>query len=83
MIGLGALELGAQVIGSGLLLIATAKLAYVPIASWFELRIRLTSGRRARLAAGPRPGFRGIARGGDTGAALDAPSCTPGMRSSA
>lgn len=69
MIGLGALELGAQVIGSGLLLIATAKLAYVPIASWFELRIRLTSGRRARLAAGPRPGFRGIARGGDTGAA--------------
>lgn len=49
-----------QVIAILLFAVSVVKLVFVPLALWFEVRLRATPRRRARLKAGPRSGVRGL-----------------------
>lgn len=50
-----------QTIAILLFAVSVVKLVFVPLALWFEARLRTTPWRRARLRAGPGPGVRGFA----------------------
>lgn len=49
-----------QVVAILLFAVSVVKLVFVPLALWFEVRLRATPRRRARLKAGPRSGVRGL-----------------------